>query len=91
MEADNTIIAGERIEDLEAALAHLEFEAEECGCVNVKVNGTIPRNLERCLMRALNAIEAELEEQGLCACDDENYQPMRQLFLRIGAARNRPA
>ena len=91
METDNTSIAGEPIVELEAALAFLEFEAEDCGCINATVDRSIPRNLERSLMRALSTIAAELEEQGLCACDDENYQPMRQLFLRIGAVRNLPS
>ncbi|MEN8237659.1 MAG: hypothetical protein ABFR53_00520 [Actinomycetota bacterium] len=88
MEHDNNIfIAGERLGDLEAALEFLVFEAEECGCINV--SGSIPGHLQPVLMRALKTIEAELEEQGLCACEDDNYQPMRQLFMRIGAARNR--
>jgi len=86
MEPHTTIIAGERIEDLEAALDFLEFEADECGCVHAR--GPIPDDLHRCLMRALTTLEAELDEQGLCACIDEKYQPIQQLFMRIGAVRN---
>lgn len=90
MEHEHITIAGERIENLEAALTYLAFEAEECGCINTTVDPRIPKTLQQCLSRALRTIHAELEDQGLCACDDENYQPLRQLFLRIGEVRNRP-
>jgi hypothetical protein len=72
-------LQGEPLADLEAALEFLVFEAEECGCI--PVSGAMPKNLDQVLMRALTTIDAELEEQGLCACIDENYQPMRQLSI----------
>ena len=90
MNPEHTTIAGERIEDLEAALDYLTFEAEDCGCINAHVDHAIPTELQRCLSRALKAIDAELEEQGLCACIDEKYQPLGQLMVRIGEIRNRP-
>jgi len=86
MEPDTTIIVGERIEDLEAAISCLTFEADDCGCVHAR--GPIPENLQQCLTRALKTLDAELEEQGLCACIDEKYQPIQQLLLRIGAVRD---
>jgi hypothetical protein len=76
-------VAGERLEDLEAALDHFDIEFEECGCVNM--SGSLPEYLSQCLARALRTIEAEMSE----SADDHSFDapewnPMRELFLRIG-------
>jgi len=82
----NTItIAGESLEDLEAALNHFDIEFEACGRVNM--TGALPPHLCQILERALKTIEAEIAEchDGVSLADGEMH-PMRQLFLRIGAA-----
>lgn len=79
---ETTIIAGERLHDLEHALAHLTFVTDQCGCLGLI--GDIPEHLALCLSRALKSIEAELDEQGLCLCVGEEWRPLRQLLIRMG-------
>lgn len=83
---NNTItVAGERLEDLEAALDHFDITFQECGCVNM--SGSLPEHLSQILDRALKTIEAEItDHDNGVHLDDEVTDPMRHLFLRIGAA-----
>jgi len=82
----NTItVAGESLQDLEAALDHFDITFEECGCVSM--SGSLPEHLSQALERALKTIEAEITEyDDEVYLDDEVTDPVRQLFLRIGAA-----
>lgn len=82
---NNTItVAGESLEDLEAALGYFDIEIEESGRVNM--SGALPPHLSEILERALKTIEAEIAERYPDASfDDGELYPMRQLFLRIGA------
>jgi len=78
-------VAGESLEELEAALDCYDITFEECGCVTMR--GSVPADLRRVLERALKAIEAEVAAANpRTYLDDAGLQPMRQLFLRIGAA-----
>ncbi len=86
MNEDTIVVAGERIEDLEAALDCMQFNAEEFG--GVTLTGTLPEDLSRCLERALLTIEAETVADGHDPFDDGQWHPMRQLLLRIGRAIN---
>jgi len=85
MNKNTTTVAGESLEDLEAALDCFDMTFEECGCVNM--SGTLPGHLSKVLERALKTIEAEIaEDEDDVGLDDEVTDPMRQLFLRIGVA-----
>jgi hypothetical protein len=86
MNEDTIVIAGERLEDLEAALDCMQFDAEEFG--GVTLTGTLPEDLSRSLERALLTIEAETVAEGHDPFDDGEWHPMRQLLLRIGRAIN---
>jgi len=83
---DSTVIAGERLEDLEAALDCMQFDAEELG--GVTLTGTLPEDLSRCLERALLTIEAQTVADGHDPSDNGEWHPMRQLLLRIGQGLN---
>lgn len=78
-------VAGEILEDLEAALDCFDIMFQECGCVDMA--GTLPPDLSQVLERALKTVEAEVAEANPESwLDDAELQAMRQLFLRIGAA-----
>ncbi|MCL1597781.1 MAG: hypothetical protein M3094_01255 [Actinomycetia bacterium] len=89
MKKDVTTIAGERLVDLEAALDHMEFEEEPCGCISIA--GRLPQNLSDYLDRALIVIEAETIAHGHDPCFEPEWNPMRQLIERVGAAEVDPA
>lgn len=81
----NTItIAGETLEELEAALDCYDITFEECGCVNM--SGRLPEHLSQVLARALRTVEAEISESDGLSIGDWGADPMRQLFMRIGSA-----
>jgi len=78
-------VAGESLQELEAALDCYDITFEECGCVNM--SGTLPPHLGQVLKRALNTIEAQVAADNPDTWrEDAELQPIRQLFLRIGAA-----
>jgi len=78
-------VAGEPLEDLEAALDCFDIEMDRDG--RVTMTGALPPYLGIVLERALATIEAEIttSHPGVSLDDGEMY-PMQQLFLRIGAA-----
>ncbi len=85
MKKNTTTVAGENLEDLEAALDCFDITFEECGCVSM--SGNLPEHLSKVLERALKTIEAEIAGcEDDADLDDEVTDPMWQLFLRIGAA-----
>lgn len=80
-------VAGERLDDLEAALDCYDIAFEECGCVTM--TGSPPPELRHVLERALKTIESEVvATHPESRLDDAELQPMRLLFLCIGAAYN---
>jgi len=87
---DRTItIAGEHLEDLEAALDLFELAIDTCGCL--VMTATLPEDLSKCLNRALKTIEAELA----AGMDSSSFEarasdPMNELFIRIAEARAAP-
>jgi hypothetical protein len=90
MKKEAITVAGERLVDLEAAFDCLEIGFLDCGCLGL--SGEIPRHLSQSLERALKALDAELferEDEG--PLTDEERDSVRQLLIRIGAARNEEA
>ena len=81
-----TTIAGERLEDIEAALDLFELAIDDCGCL--VMTATLPPYLSQCLNRALKTIAAEMAE-GIDSAtfEERSPDPMSELFLRIGQAR----
>ena len=85
--ADNTTtIAGERLEDIEAALDLFELAIDDCGCL--VMTAKLPPHLSQCLNRALKTISAEMAE-GIdsATVQERHFDPMNELFVRIGQAR----
>ena len=85
MSRSTITVAGERLDDLEAALDHFDITIDTNG--SVTMTGALPPHLSLILERALATIESEitLSHPGVRLDDGEMY-PMRQLFLRIDAA-----
>ncbi len=84
MNENATIVAGERLADLEAAFDCLTISTLECGCLGL--GGNIPHHLHQSLERALKAVEAEIAERDdYDDLNDEETDAVRQLLLRIGA------
>jgi hypothetical protein len=82
--ARNTIIvAGERLQDLQAALDMFTLEIDSRGCV--VMTAVLPHDLSQCLNRALKTIEAQMAEGLDCDTFEERRpNPMDELFRRIG-------
>ena len=81
-----TFIAGERLEDLEAALDLFELAVDQGGCL--VMTATLPDRLSKCLNRALKTIVAEMAAgMDVATFDERNLDPMSELFTRIGAVR----
>jgi hypothetical protein len=83
---DKTIIAGERLEDIEAALDLFELAIDDCGCL--VMTAALPQRLSQCLNRALKTIEAEMAE-GIDSStfDERDYNAMGELIVRIAEIR----
>ncbi|NHZ71326.1 MAG: hypothetical protein GWP18_06755 [Proteobacteria bacterium] len=86
MNTNQPLIAGERLEDLEAALDYMCFTVDDRG--EITMTGAVPEHLSRCLERALITIENETSTQGHGTCGSAAWHPMRQLLLRIGRVVN---
>ncbi|GMQ99158.1 MAG: hypothetical protein BMS9Abin17_1724 [Acidimicrobiia bacterium] len=85
MNKNSITVAGENLEDIEAALDGYDITFQECGCVNL--SGSLPPGLSVVLQRALKTIEAEVATNNPYTwLQDAGQQTIRQLFLRIGAA-----
>lgn len=83
---DRTMIAGERLEDIEAALDLFELSIDDGGCL--VMTATLPQRLSQCLNRALKTIAAEMSAGMDAATFEERHlDPMSELFARIGGAR----
>lgn len=84
---DKTItIAGELIEDIEAALELFELAFDDCGCL--VMTAKLPPRLSQCLNRALKTIMAEMAVgMDSATFDDRHFDPMNELFVRIGETR----
>ena len=81
-----TFIAGEWLEDLEAALDLFELALDERGCL--VMTATLPDRLSKCLNRALKAIAAQMAaDMDIAALEERNLDPMSELFNRIGEIR----
>lgn len=80
--ANNTTIAGERLEDLEAALDLFELAIDDCGCL--VMTATLPSHLSQCLNRALKTIEAEMAS-GIDSStfEERSSNPMSELLVRM--------
>jgi hypothetical protein len=83
MAQNSIIVAGERLQDLEAALDLFTLEIEECGCL--VMTAVLPRHLSQCLDRALKTIAAQMAA-GLDpdVFEGGHIDPMKELFRRIG-------
>jgi len=78
-----TVVAGERLEDIETALDLFETKIDECGCR--VMTATLPQRLSQCLTRALKTIEAQMAAGMDSATFEERHiDPMKELFRRIG-------
>jgi len=85
MNKNSITVAGESLEDIEAALDCYNITFQECGCVNM--SGSLPPELSVVLKRDLKTIEAEVAaDNPYTWLQDAELQTIRQLFLHIGAA-----
>ncbi len=81
-----TFIAGERLEDLEAALDLFELAMDEGGCL--VMTATLPDRLSKCLNRALKTIAAQMASgMDVATFEERSLDPMSELFTRIGEFR----
>ena len=84
---DKTItIAGEHLEDIEAALDLFELAIDDCGCL--VMTAALPQRLSQSLNRALKTIAAEMAAGTDSATFEErHFDPMAELLTRIGEIR----
>ena len=82
MEDKTITIAGERLEDIEAALDLFELAIDDCGCL--VMTATLPPHLSQCLNRALKTITAEMAAGiNSATFEERSLNPMSELLVRI--------
>jgi hypothetical protein len=83
MDSHMDYVAGEPLQMIEHALAHLKICDLPCGCLGF--TGTLPTDLSQSLERALKTIDAELSELADTEdLSDEEMDSVRELLLRLG-------
>jgi hypothetical protein len=85
MEHTTDMVAGERLEELQAALDLFEFAIDDCG--NPVMTALLPPHLSQCLTRALKTIAAQMA----AGIDSDTFfdrrpDPIQELLRRIGQA-----